>query len=167
MSETTDITSPLAERWPMRRSVLAMTEEETLSLIRSCRFAVLSLVDPDGLPYGVPLDYICKDNKLYFHGAKEGRKTDSMRMNPRGCAVILGETAVIPEKFGREYASAIVEGPIELIDDPEKKREVMTWVVETNSPNHQEKGKAIIEKMLDRVLIYQMHMEAVSGKHGI
>jgi nitroimidazol reductase NimA-like FMN-containing flavoprotein (pyridoxamine 5'-phosphate oxidase superfamily) len=151
----------------MRRSNLAMTKEETISLIKSSRFAVLSLIDPDGLPYGVPLDYIYKDNTLYFHGAKEGRKIDSMKMNPKGCAVILGDTAVVPEKFGRKYTSAIIEGPIELIDEPEIKRQVMTWVVELNSPDHQEKGKAIIEKMLDRVLIYKMHMETVSGKHGI
>lgn len=151
----------------MRRSALAMTEEETISLIQSCRFAVLSLMDPDGLPYGVPLDYIYKDNTLYFHGAKEGRKTDAMKVNPKGCAVILGETTVIPDKFGRKYTSAIIEGPIELIDDPERKREVMTWVVETNSPDYLEKGNVIIERMLDRVLIYKMHMETVSGKHGI
>jgi nitroimidazol reductase NimA-like FMN-containing flavoprotein (pyridoxamine 5'-phosphate oxidase superfamily) len=151
----------------MRRSDLAMTEAETLSLIKSCRFAVLSLVDPEGLPYGVALDYIYNDNYLYFHGAKEGRKIDSMKTNPNGCAVILGNTSVVPEKFGRKYTSAVVEGPIELIDDPEQKRQVMTWVVETNSPDHAEKGKAIIEKMLDRVLIYKMRMETVSGKHGI
>ncbi|HVI42529.1 MAG TPA: pyridoxamine 5'-phosphate oxidase family protein [Anaerovoracaceae bacterium] len=154
-------------RRTLRRSDLAMADEETLSLIKSCRFAVLSLVDPDGLPYGVPLDYICKDNNLYFHGAKEGRKIDSMKMHPKGCVVILGETIVVSEKFGRKYTSAIIEGPIELIDDPEIKRQVMTWVVESNSPDHKEKGKAIIEKMLDRVLIYKMNMETVSGKHGI
>lgn len=151
----------------MRRSDLAMTEEETLSLIQASRFAVLSLIDPDGLPYGVALDYIYKDNHLYFHGAKEGRKIDSMKGNPNGCAVILGDTAVIQEKFGRQYTSAVVEGPIELIDDPEIKRQVMTWVVETNSPDYIEKGKKIIEKMLDRVLVYKMRMETVSGKHGI
>jgi nitroimidazol reductase NimA-like FMN-containing flavoprotein (pyridoxamine 5'-phosphate oxidase superfamily) len=151
----------------MRRSLLAMPEKETLELIASGKFAVLSLIDPDGLPYGVPLDYIHKGDFLYFHGAQEGRKIDCMKANPRGCAVILGDTAVIPEKFGRKYTSAIVEGPIELIEDPESKRQIMTWVVENNSPDHMEKGKAIIEKMLDRVLIYKMKMETVSGKHGI
>lgn len=40
----------------MRRSDLAMRKEETMALIASCRFAVLSLIDPDGKPYGVPLD---------------------------------------------------------------------------------------------------------------
>jgi nitroimidazol reductase NimA-like FMN-containing flavoprotein (pyridoxamine 5'-phosphate oxidase superfamily) len=151
----------------MRRSTLAMTEEETLSLIRACRYAVLSLIDEDGLPYGVPLDYIYRDGALYFHGAKEGRKIDAMKANSVGCAVILGDTAVIPEKFGRSYTSAIVEGSIELIDEPELKRQVMTWVVERNSPDNKEKGNAIIEKMLDRVLVYKMKMEIVSGKHGI
>lgn len=151
----------------MRRSLLAMPEQETLELIASGKFAVLSLIDPDGLPYGVPLDYIYKGDFLYFHGAQEGRKIDCMKANPRGCAVILGDTAVIPEKFGRKYTSAIVEGPIELIEDPESKRQIMTWVVENNSPDYMEKGKAIIEKMLDRVLIYKMKMETVSGKHGI
>ena len=62
-----------------------------------------------------------------------------MKRNPRGCAVILGETAVVPEKFGRKYASAIVEGPIDLIDDPEVKRQVMAWVVKSNSPDHLER----------------------------
>mgnify|MGYP003768221783 CR=1 FL=1 len=151
----------------MRRGDLAMTKEETISLIKSCRFAVLSLIDPDGLPYGVALDYVYRDDHLYFHGANEGRKIDSMKTNPMGCAVILGDTTVIPEKFGRQYTSAVVEGPIELIDDPEQKRQIMTWVVETNSPDYMEKGKAIIERMLDRVLIYKMKMETVSGKHGI
>lgn len=151
----------------MRRSNLAMTDEETLLLIKSCRYAVLSLVDPDGFPYGVPLDYIYKDNYLYFHGAKEGRKIDSILAQPSGCATIIGDTVVVPDKFGRKYVSAIVEGPIELIDEPQIKRQVMTWVVEGNSYDYLEKGKAIIEKMLDRVLIYKMYMETVSGKHGI
>lgn len=151
----------------MRRSELAVPEEEVFSLIKSCKFAVLSLIDAEGLPYGVALDYVCKDNCLYFHGAKEGRKIDAMRANPRGCAVILGDTEVVPEKFGRKYISAVVEGPMEFIEDQETKRQVMTWVVENSSPEYLEKGKAIIEKMLDRVLIYQMHMETAVGKHGI
>lgn len=151
----------------MRRSDLAISEEETRELIAASKFAVLCLVDPNGLPYGIPMDYIYKGDYLYFHGAKEGRKIDSMKDKPRGCAVILGDTIVIPEKFGRKYTSAIVEGAIELIDDPETKRQVMTWVVESNSPDYREKGKAIIERMLDRVMIYKMKAETISGKHGI
>ena len=92
---------------------------------------------------------------------------DCMKANPWGCAVITGHTEVIPEKFGRRYRSAIVEGPIELMDDPDEKRRVMSWVVDARSPDYPEKGRSVIEKMLDRVLVYKLKMEVISGKHGL
>ncbi len=144
-----------------------MSYEETLAVIDAQDYAVLCLIDPAGQPYGVPLDYVRRDGFLYFHGAREGRKTDSMMANRRACAVIMGTTTIIPEKFGRIYQSAVVEGSIELIDDPEQKRQVMTWVVENRSPDYREKGQAIIARMLERVLVYKMQMETVSGKHGL
>ena len=118
----------------MRRKDLAMTQEATFALIDAKEYAVLCLTDPDGRAYGVPLDYVREGESLFFHGAKEGRKIDSMRANHWACAVIVGDTTIIPEKFGRKYESAIIEGPIELIDDPEQKRQVMTWVVKKEVP---------------------------------
>ena len=151
----------------MRRKDLAMAREETLALIDANEYAVLCLTDPDGRPYGVPMDYVRRGDNLYFHGAKEGRKVDAMKSNSRACAVIVGNTVIIPGKFGRKYQSAIVEGSIELIDDSDLKRQIMTWVVEGRSPGYQEKGQAVIERMLDRVLVYKLNMESVSGKHGL
>ena len=151
----------------MRRKDLAMSQEATLAMIDAKEYAVLSLTDADGRAYGVPLDYVRKEDSLYFHGAREGRKVEAMKINPWACAVILGDTTIVPEKFGRKYESAIIEGPIELIDDPEQKRKVMTWVAERRSPGHPEKAQSIIERMLDRVLVYKMKMETLSGKHGL
>jgi len=146
---------------------LALTLEETLVIIDETQYAVLCLTDPDGQPYGLPMDYVRRGDSLYFHGSQQGRKIDAMKSNSRVCAVIVGETKIIPARFGREYKTAIVEGKVELINDPEVKRQVMTWVVERKSPDNIEKGKFVIEKMLDRVLVYKMHMEKVSGKHGL
>lgn len=151
----------------MRRKDLAMPQEATLAMIDAQEYAVLNLVDPDGRAYGVPLDYVRKGDSLYFHGAKEGRKVDCMKVNSWVCAVIVGATSIVPEKFGRKYESAIVEGPIQLIDDSVQKRQVMTWVAESRSPAYPEKGQMIIDKMLDRVLVYKMTMEVISGKHGL
>ena len=151
----------------MRRQDLALALEETLVIIDETQYAVLCLTDPDGQPYGLPMDYVRRGDSLYFHGSQQGRKIDAMKSNSRVCAVIVGETKIIPARFGREYKTAIVEGKVELINDPEVKRQVMTWVVERKSPDNIEKGKFVIEKMLDRVLVYKMHMEKVSGKHGL
>ena len=151
----------------MRRQDLALSAEESLAIVDQVQFAVLSLVDESGRPYGVPLDYVRRGMALYFHGAREGRKVRAMQQNPWGCAVIIGENEIIPEKLGRHYKTVIVEGKIDLIDDPDEKRRVMTWVVERKSPDYMDRGQKVIEKMLDRVLVYKMNMEVVSGKHGL
>jgi len=151
----------------LRRKDLELSIEETYEIVDANKYAVVSLVDADGLPYGVALDYIHRDNCLYFHGAQEGRKIEAMKANPRACAVILGETTIVPEKFGRRYVSVVAEGPIELINDAEFKRQVMKWVVENNSPDNLEKGYTIIERMLEHVLVYKMEIEKISGKHGL
>ena len=151
----------------MRRQDLALSTEESLAIVDQVQFAVLSLVDESGRPYGVPLDYVRRGMALYFHGAREGRKVRAMQQNPWGCAVIIGENEIIPEKLGRQYKTVIVEGKIELIDDPDEKGRVMTWVVERKSPDYMDRGQKVIEKMLDRVLVYKMNMEVVSGKHGL
>ena len=151
----------------MRRLDLVLSQEEALAIVDENQYAVLCLNDPAGRPYGLPMDYVRQGNSLYFHGSKEGRKVNSMKATPWACAVIIGENEIVPNKFGREYKSVIVEGGIELIDEPEFKRQVMTWVVKRKSSDYFEKGLTVIEKMLDRVLVYKMNMETVSGKHGL
>ena len=151
----------------MRRLDLVLSQEEALAIVDENQYAVLCLNDPAGRPYGLPMDYVRQGNSLYFHGSKEGRKVNSMKATPWACAVIIGENEIVPHKFGRQYKSVIVEGTIELIDEPEIKRQVMTWVVKRKSPDHFEKGQMVIEKMLDRVLVYKMNMETISGKHGL
>ena len=151
----------------MRRLDLVLSQEEALAIVDENQYAVLCLNDPAGRPYGLPMDYVRQGNSLYFHGSKEGRKVNSMKATPWACAVIIGENEIVPNKFGRKYKSVIVEGGIELIDEPEFKRQVMTWVVKRKSPDYFEKGLTVIKKMLDRVLVYKMNMETVSGKHGL
>ena len=106
----------------MRRKDLAMTQEATFALVDAKEYAVICLTDPDGRAYGVPLDYVRQGESLFFHGAKEGRKIDSMRTNYWACAVIVGDTTIIPEKFRKKKEYASIEGPIDPKDNLEQKR---------------------------------------------
>lgn len=42
---------------------------------------VLSVIGDDGYPYGLPIDYWYDEieNRIYFHGAKEGHKLDAIK----------------------------------------------------------------------------------------
>lgn len=57
---------------------------ELEDVIRRAEVCRLAMVD-DGEPYIVPLNFGYRDGSLYFHCAREGRKLDILRKNPKVC----------------------------------------------------------------------------------
>lgn len=71
----------------MRRKDREITDmDEILSIIRKCDVCRLALFDEE-YPYIIPLNfgfsYEDRQLKLYFHGAKEGKKLDLISRNPK------------------------------------------------------------------------------------
>ena len=64
----------------MRRFKQQISEDECKEVLKNEPRGVLALMGDDGYPYAIPLShwYSEKDNKLYFHCAKEGKKLDSI-----------------------------------------------------------------------------------------
>ena len=53
----------------MRRAERMVSQGEARRLLDSSSYGVLSLVSPDGQPYGVPVNhvYVPQDNAVYIH----------------------------------------------------------------------------------------------------
>ena len=66
---------------PMRRFKQQLTQEECVEILNTEVRGVLSVLGDDDYPYGIPIDfyYNQQENKIYFHGAKEGHKIDSIK----------------------------------------------------------------------------------------
>lgn len=83
----------------------------------------LGMMDEDGYPYVVPLNfgYEIKDDKLYVytHFSKRGHKLDLLKKNPRVCAQfsIFNDFPDRPYKGHRhDYRSVIAKGVMHIID---------------------------------------------------
>ena len=74
-------------RFPLRRAERAMPRDEALAVLDAAEFAIVSTVDDDGMPYGVPLSFVRRGDTLYFHATNEGgHKTVDFRRDDRVCA---------------------------------------------------------------------------------
>ena len=114
----------------MRRKDREVTDLERIeSIISRIGFLHLGLCCDDE-PYVVPLHfgYSLEDGRLtlYMHGAKEGKKLELIRKNPRASAVM--ETDVkdisggdIPCSYGAGFASIMCFGRVEIVEDEEEK----------------------------------------------
>ena len=89
-------------------------------------FVTVSMLRPNGTPYGVPLSLARKDERtFYFHCAGEGEKLDCLRTNPLVSLSAVSKCSPRFEEdtrnFTEHYHSAIAVGRVEFVTDKVEK----------------------------------------------
>ncbi len=149
----------------MRRSDRRMTEEGALDLLQRGEYGVLSTIDRENKPYGVPLSYAYTDNVIYFHCASEGTKLDNIINNDNVCFTVVGKTNVLPDKFSTEYESVIVFGKGNIASGDDKVRGLRE-IIKKYSPEFITEGEQYIERAVDKTTVVKIEIEGFSGKHS-
>ena len=148
----------------MRRKEKEISDiDEIESIIRKSLVCRLGLAD-DGSPYIVPLCFGYKDNSLYFHSAKEGRKIEILKRNNDVCFEFDDNLEVQTGKaacaWGMKYRSVIGYGTATLIEDPEEKRKALDVIMAQYADGAFEYS----EKAFGKVLVIKVEIESMTGK---
>ena len=147
----------------MRHKDRAIDEATTLEILRRGEYGVLSTVDDEGQPYGVPVNYAVSGNEIYIHCALEGHKLENIETSEKVSFCVIGKTRVLPEKFSTAYESAIVFGRAALLEDSEKQA-ALEAIREKYSPEQLESGAKYIKALFDRVCVIRVSIEQLTGK---
>lgn len=110
----------------MRRFKQQISDEECIEVLKNAPRGVLSMIGDDDYPYGIPIDhwYCEEDGKLYFHGAKEGHKIDSLMKNDKVSFVVMDEGFRKEGEWALNIKSVIIFGRMKFVNDPEKAKEI-------------------------------------------
>lgn len=147
----------------MRRKDRVLEITEALEILKICEYGVLSTIDKNGYPYGVPLSYVYIDNSIYFHSATEGNKLDNILNNNKVSFCVVGKTSILPDKFSTKYESVIVFGKAtEAIAD--EKNKALLEILNKYSPDFIEKGKTYIQNASSKTKVIKITIEHISGK---
>lgn len=152
--------------YPLRRKGQELPLEEAYSLLEQECFGVLSLIDSDGLPYGVPVNYASDNGSLYFHGAPEGRKADAVRNGTVASFCVVGTNVPLPEKFATTYQSVIAEGPLRVVNDPAEIHSALMAIART-SGRDEEACIAEIDACTNRCMLIALDIKTLSGKESL
>ena len=149
----------------MRRKDRQASGGEALEYLRTAEYGVLSVVGPEGEPYGVPLTYALEEGKsLVFHCAREGRKLVCFAANPRAHFVAVASTNVLPEEFSIEFTSVMAEGRLEEIEDRDEKIRCVQIVAAKYSDTS---AAGYASRAVDKIRVFRLNIEALSGKRLI
>jgi len=146
-----------------RRSDRAVGVDEAAAVLAEGLYGVLSTVGPDGLPYGVPLSYIVRDDAIYFHCANAGRKLEHLDARPEVSFCVVGKVRTLPRQFATEYESVIVSGRASRVEG-EEKRQALVGILEKYSPGFMSEGQKYLTAKVDAVTVVRIDIDAMSGK---
>lgn len=149
----------------MRRKDKEMDADGAIELLNSCAYGILSTVDNDGQPYGIPLNYVYKDNHIYFHSALTGHKIDNLKDNSRVSFCVVADANVLPSKFATEYKSALISGVASEAHGLERSNAFL-WLIEKYSPEYMEEGQRYIEKHDKVTTVIKIRIAHISGKQS-
>lgn len=149
----------------MRRKRQQLSEEEAIKLLQQATSGVLSLVDEDGYPYGVPLSYVYHDNKLYFHSALSGHKVDAIRHSDKASFCIICQDEVHPETFTTHFRSVICFGRVRIIKDETEKFNTIHMLGKRYNPNEEELAEEI-NSGIHRMMMIEFSIEHMTGKEA-
>ncbi|MHC4580450.1 MAG: pyridoxamine 5'-phosphate oxidase family protein [Planctomycetota bacterium] len=133
-------------------------------IIRKARVCRLGLSE-NGRAYIVPLCFGYKDNNLYFHSAREGRKLDMIKKNNNVCFEIDIDHEFVTSKeacgYNMKYQSVIGFGKATFIEDIESKRKAFDVIMQNYSDGSFEYPA---EALKNTVIIIRVEVESMTGK---
>ncbi len=133
-------------------------------VLKEASVGFLALVSEDGSPYGIPVNYVAANGKIYIHCAAEGRKLDCIRRDPRVSFSAMVNHGVSPEKMTNYYESVACFGRArEIRDDYDAKKAALDLLVEKYSPGGEcsfEQGSSLAA----RTSLIEITVEHTTGK---
>ncbi len=145
-----------------------ITEAAAREILKSCNLGTLSLITPDGLPYGVPINYYYDEpaNALYLHCAPKGKKLDCLQIHPEVSFSVYKNPVIIEERFTTHYDSAIITGRAEIMADSEEKRAALTVFSMALAPGGAYRLKEVIDKYWKAVTMIKIIIDKIEGKRN-
>ncbi len=148
----------------MRRIRQQLGEEECLRILREAPRGVLAVLGDGDYPYAVPLDFLYRDGKLYFHGARQGHKLDAIRRHDKVSFCVMDEGFRREGEWALNIRSVIIFGRIRAMRPEENGIEALLRAFGSKYYPDAESLEREIRSGIDRVQMLELTIEHMSGK---
>jgi Predicted flavin-nucleotide-binding protein len=147
----------------LRRIRQKLSNDDAFKLLKNNNYGILSLNGLDGYPYGVPVNYLLKDQTLYFHGASSGLKYELINKDSKSSFCVVDESFVDGETYSNYYKSVICYGKVSIVVDETKRENILKeFCYQFNKDK--EKNQEYIGKFIKSTTVYEFKIDEISGK---
>lgn len=111
----------------LRRKKKAISTGQAKELLMRERRGILAVNGDDNYPYAVPVNFYYDEssNKIYFHGARAGHKSDALKKSDKVCFTVFGNETVREPAWAPFMQSTVVFGRCRPMEDPSEAGKVL------------------------------------------
>ena len=135
------------------------------SIILKAKVCRLGLVDGNR-PYVVPMSFGYRENALYFHTGKKGKKMEILKKNNRVCFEMEVDLEIVPAdnpcKWNTRYRSVVGFGRAVILEGPEEKRQALDVIVK----HYGGSLMAYDEKRVKGLAVIKVAIGSMTGKQS-
>lgn len=121
---------------------IAITEPaEIEAIIRQCAYCTVGIIDLEGNPYVLPMNFAYCDGVIYLHSGPEGSKIKMLERHPRVCITFCeGHELVYMHRqvacsYSMKSRSVMCRGNVRFIEDMDEKRRVLDALMQQYTDN--------------------------------
>lgn len=150
----------------MRRFKQLLQMDDAVAILNAGTNGVLSLVDAEGEPYGVPLSYVYDgEGHIYFHSAVSGHKMECIEAESRCSFCVVAQDDIVPEEFTTYFRSVIAKGRVRIITDRDEMMRGLMLLCGKYSVGVDPAEE--IARCINHVRVLRLDIESLTGKEAI
>ena len=153
-----------------RRDKEVVDPAAVLDVLARGEVARVAMIDVDGGPYVVPLSYAAlppadgEPLRIVVHGAREGRKIDALRRDPRVCVEVTVDRAPLPAvracDVSVRFRSVIAFGRAAFLEEPAARARALAAIAARYAPG----SPPIDEGEARKVAILEIRIDSATCK---
>ncbi len=149
----------------MKNRILTF-KQELEEIIGKCQFCNIAMVDQENKPYVIPMNFGYRNDVLYLHGSKIGKKNDLLKENPNVCLSFSTDHDLryvneeVACSWAMRYRSVLVFGHVEFVEDFKEKLEGLNIIM----AHYSDREFSYNDPAVKDVQVYRVIIEKIEGR---
>lgn len=146
---------------------ITVEERELMNdMITKSKVCYMSMIDTDGFPYVLPLNFGFENDVLYFHSAPEGSSISALEKNPNVCILFCSDPALVyqHEEVACSYrmrgSSVMCRGKVVFVEDIDEKIKALNVIMK----QYTNKKFSYSEPAVKNVKVWKVEIDSITTK---
>lgn len=141
-------------------------KEELERIIGECDVCSLAMVDQEGKPYVIPMNFGYVEDVIYLHSSQIGKKIDVLKNNNNVSVAfstdheLRWQSEKVACSYSMKYRSVLAYGKVEFVEDKEDKVNALNIIMK----NYTDREFKYNDPSILEVMVFKVRIEKMTGR---